>query len=487
MSETITKQTIDEITEIIQKLYLEDQIPWVIGYSGGKDSTAALQLVWNALLGLPDDKRSHKAVHVISTDTLVESPVVAAWVNLSLSRMRESALEQSLPIQVHRLTPTVQNSFWVNLIGKGYPAPRATFRWCTSRLKIEPSNRFVREVIAEHGETILILGTRKAESSNRARNMTRYEKQRIRDFLSPNASLPNSLVFSPIENWSNDDVWLYLMQVKNPWGHSNKDLLSMYRGASADGECPLVVDTNTPSCGNSRFGCWVCTLVEFDKSMAAMILNDDEKAWLAPLLEFRNEFGDMEKDRSRRDFRRMDGKILLHRDRLVHGPYTKHCREYWLRRLLQIQIQMHNNCPEEYKSLKLITDEELREIRKIWLTEKHEFDDMLPKIYLGITGEQFKYADELIEGPFGLDEWNILKKICGDDELLFELQASLLDIEQHTKIFNLQKGILDELENQIRRCYYEDENDAEHVAKFKDNQKKSIEDGRSSEEECYDN
>ena len=190
---------------------------------------------------------------------------------------------ESLPFVAHRLTPEVEDTFWVNLIGKGYPAPRHKFRWCTERLKIKPSNRFIRNVVRRNGEAILVLGTRKAESAKRASTMKKLEEQRVRDRLSPNANLPGCLVLSPIEDWSNDDVWLFLMQVDNPWGYRNKDLLTMYQGASEDGECPLVVDTSTPSCGDSRFGCWVCTLVDKDRSMTAMIQNDEEKEWMLPL------------------------------------------------------------------------------------------------------------------------------------------------------------------------------------------------------------
>ena len=39
-----------------------------------------------------------KQVHVISTDTLVENPIVAAWVTQSLVNMQEAADEQELPI-----------------------------------------------------------------------------------------------------------------------------------------------------------------------------------------------------------------------------------------------------------------------------------------------------------------------------------------------------------------------------------------------------
>ena len=276
----LTKDDIRSVLELIKELYLADKIPWICGYSGGKDSTAVVQLVWTALAQLPESQR-HKPVHVISTDTLVESPVVALWATRSLERMRRAAEAGGLPILPHRLVPEVTNTFWVNLIGRGYPYPRRNFRWCTDRLKIDPSNRFVKKILDAESEAILVLGTRKAESATRKAVMEEYEKKRYRAHLSPNGSFPNSYVFSPIEDWSNDNVWQYLVQYPNPWGHSNKDLLAMYSGASADGECALVLDTSTPSCGNSRFGCWVCTMVSEDKSMAAMIQNDEEKAWLA--------------------------------------------------------------------------------------------------------------------------------------------------------------------------------------------------------------
>src|SRR4051812_39315214 len=203
--------TIDAVVSKTQELYAADDVPWVVGYSGGKDSTAVLQIVWLALQGLPEEQR-HKPVHVISTDTLVENPVVAAWVTHSLEVMEAAAHEAGLPISPHRLTPAVADTFWVNLIGRGYPAPRPKFRWCTERLKIRPSNAFISKVVRQNGEVILVLGTRKAESAARARSMEKHERRRVRDRLSPNASLPNSLVYSPIEDWTNDDVWMFLMQ-----------------------------------------------------------------------------------------------------------------------------------------------------------------------------------------------------------------------------------------------------------------------------------
>ncbi|MBD2179704.1 DNA phosphorothioation system sulfurtransferase DndC [Aerosakkonema funiforme] len=446
-------EDIEMLTQEIQELYSLDEIPWVIGYSGGKDSTAVLQLIWNAIAALPLEKRT-KRIDVITTDTLVENPIVSNWVRNSIERMKAAAQEAKMPIEPHLLHPELTETFWVGVIGKGYPAPRGKFRWCTERLKINPSNRFIRDVIRNSGETILVLGTRKAESTKRAYRMKKMEAKRVRDRLSPNMNLPNSLVYSPIEDWRDDEVWLYLMQWQNPWGHSNKDLFAMYRGASADNECPLVVDTSTPSCGSSRFGCWVCTMVSQDKSLTAMIQNDEEKEWLQPLLDFRVEL-DVEDSRDRRDFRRRTGNVQLYERNLegeisiepIPGPYTKEAREYLLRRLLTVQTEIRRKAPPEMRDITLITHEELSEIRRIWLEERHEFDDSLPKIYQEVTGELFQDTRPGVERRLlGSDEWTVLEEISDGDIMHLELMAKLLDTERQYYTKTRRTGIYDTLE-----------------------------------------
>ena len=459
----ITKDLIDGLLVTIQNLYLADDIPWMIGYSGGKDSTAAVQLVWLAIEKLPEEARN-KPIIVMNTDTLVESPVVSKWVEKSLESMRIEAEKKNLPFIPKRLTPKDDDTFWVNLIGRGYPFPRMKFRWCTARLKIDPVNTFIKEKIAEHGEIILVLGTRKQESSRRNRTMTNLEKKRVRELLSPNPTLANELVFSPMESWADDDVWAFLMQYKNPWGYSNMDLLTMYRGATADNECPLQLDKSTPTCGKSRFGCWVCTMVEKDKSMEAMIANDQEKEWMSSLLEFRNEFGNEDGDRERRSFRRMKGNLQGNYGKLFHGPYKKEVREYWLERLLSIQKDINNNGPEEFSSLELITVPELRAIRRIWVNEKHEFDDSLPDIYERIIGKPFDDPEWIHNENFGMEEWKILKQVCGemypDEELVFEMMHTLIDLENRASNVNQRKEILEDINATVYRTFYKNEDDA---------------------------
>ena len=431
---------IELLTIEIQEIYLQGN-PIVIGWSGGKDSTTVLQLIWNAIKQLPIAQRTHK-IYVLTNDTLVENPIVSTQVRNSLKQMELAAREQEMPIVTHMTTPAVANTFWVCLIGKGYAAPRNQFRWCTERLKITPADEFIRSAIATNGSMVLALGVRKAESATRATSMAKQQREfRVSDRLNTNPNHPGSFTYSPIEDWRTDEVWLYLNLFENPWGGSNKDLFAMYRGATADNECPLVVDTSTPSCGSSRFGCWVCTLVDQDKSMAAMILNDEDKEWMQPLLDIRNELDVRNEkghhdDHHRRDYRRMGGNVQLYKAiaddgstilKPVPGPYTKFWREYWLRRVLETQTHIRKTAPPEMREIVLITHEELSEIRRIWLEQKHEFDDSLPQIYKEATGEDFvdgRLSDE--REILGNEEWETLKEICGDDENHLELMAGLL-------------------------------------------------------------
>lgn len=490
---TINKEKIEGLKETIRNLYLADSIPWVIGYSGGKDSTATLQLVWFALRELPAEKLN-KVVHVINTDTMVESPVIEKWVEKSLKMMDEASSNIESRVEklfvTHRLTPEYDNTFWVNFIGRGYPFPRKKLRWCTDRLKIRPVNKFVKEKIAEHGEIILVLGTRKAESTNRAKTMAYYEKKRVRELLSPNPTMANELVFSPLEDWTNKDVWVFLMQYENPWGLSNHELQTLYMSATDDKECPMITELSQPTCGQSRFGCWVCTMVEKDKSMEAMISNDDEKAWMTPLLEFRNRFGDEEKDRGRRSFKKMQGYLQGSYEQLHHGPYLKEWREQWLRELLEKQLEINKYGPEEFSEYELITIPELRCIRRIWVFEKHEFDDSLPRIYEEIMGKSFDDPDWIGSETYGEHEWDLLGKACDEvlnsnqfqdslqakkdakekndtkeleelkDNLALEMISSLIDIENRATSMHDRKGILDSLEKCIKKNFYENENDA---------------------------
>lgn len=471
----------ENIIKEIQALYLSDSLPWIIGYSGGKDSTASLQLIWTAIAELPEERRRFKPIHVISTDTLVENPVIALWVELSLQQMKLAAHKAGLPIHPHRLTPTLENRFWVNLIGKGYPAPRPKFRWCTDRLKISASTKFIQELSEANGEAILVLGQRRGESQARDKVIDQYQDStRARLSRNRDAKLSRVWVYLPIETWSSDDVWEYIIQTPNPWGISNQDLFDIYRGATPDAECPIVVDKSTPSCGDSRFGCYVCTMVSQDKSMAAMIQNDSAKAWMQPIMDFRDRYLAVD-DRAMRDFRRMNGKLILMNGRLVHGPYSQERRAELLRELLKTQTTVRKADVKGVEAIELIGLDELQEIRRIWVVDKGEIEDLVPAIYQEATGTPYP-GKELDPMPLEAADLEMLRQVAtewvreqlpaGEAEQsseraneLYKLTRTLLATAFRGLQSRRRSKQLDELQALLSAYAFVDEKDALEFAK----------------------
>lgn len=416
------------IAEIRQQ-YAADARPWVLGFSGGKDSTASLQLVWYALAGLPPEDRT-KPVYVISGDTLVETPVIVDYLRTTLARIGSAAREAGLPIETHLVTPEVDETFWVTMIGRGYPAPSSRFRWCTERMKIKPANRFILERVADHGEVTVVLGVRRQESATRAQVMSLREIKG--SLLSRHTRLPNAFVYTPVRDWSVDDVWAYLLQVPCPWGNDNQDLLAMYRQTSSD-ECPLVVDTTTPSCGSSRFGCWTCTVVSKDKAMEAMVDRGEE--WLEPLLAVRDRLAATQDPQVKalvRQHVRKDGSVTRKTmgdlsDPVVRGPYTmEFCREI-LHMVLEAERKAAAAAPPG-QEVQLISDDELRAIRRIWRFDRDEWDDEAPAIAEACGRSVWWGADDAV--PFEADDEARLRALCDEHEVPTAMLKRLIGCER---------------------------------------------------------
>lgn len=334
----------EQTKTLLRKHYSADLRPWVVAYSGGKDSTLVLQLVYELILEL--GPRAAKPVHVIASDTRVEAPNVETYLSERLTRIESHARANGVPVKVHRVRPSPEQGFWGNLIGKGYPSPTRWFRWCTTKMKIKPSRAAIESIVREQGGVVLLLGTRLDESASRARRMeARATNERG---LNPHGEIPDALVMTPIADWSTDQVWEYLFTHNPPpWGGTHDYMLDLYRQASG-GECPVVLDLNTPSCGGSRFGCWTCTVVKEDKSMRGFI--DSGEDWMAPLAEFRNWLKQIREDPTNRDGVRRN-------EAFGTGPFTSEMRKEILRRLLAM---------EKAIGRRLIEDEEIAYIQRQW-------------------------------------------------------------------------------------------------------------------------
>ena len=350
----------------------DDGTPWVIAYSGGKDSTLLLHLVWECVVAMPPADRV-RPIYVINNDTLVESPMVQDHANDSMLVIAEAATIQEMPIKTHTSKPYADQTFWVNIIGRGYIPPTRNFRWCTDRMKIQPTDELIRGIVRQSGEAVLLIGTRMAESSNRRQGMMRVGA--VSNATNPHNSIPNCRIMTPLAELEDNDVWMFLLICRPPWGGSHSRLVGMYKNAGG-GECPLVLTkADAPSCGTTspRFGCWTCTVVKKDRSLLGTIqAGDSEGENLLKMADFRDYLIELREDDSNRWPFRRNGITQLKGGKRTMGPFKIEVRQDILDRLHQLEN-------ETDKSLISAYEEDL--IRDIWRTDRSS-DDRASKISL---------------------------------------------------------------------------------------------------------
>jgi DNA sulfur modification protein DndC len=261
-------------------------------------------------------------------------------------------------IRTEITAPRLDHRFWVNLIGRGYPSPSRTFRWCTDRMKIQPTSDYIRRQASQTGEVILLLGVRREESAARAARIDRYNRASGGTRLNPHNDLAGCHVFRPIVDLTTDEVWEFLGTCSPPWGGSYRELIQLYRD-SLGGECPVVTQkSDAPSCGtaSSRFGCWTCTVVVKDRSLEGFV--ESGFAEFGPLLTFRDWLATVRDEAGRRTNRRRDGSIThMKTGELVRGPFTIETRQELLEKLLNLQAEVGKT---------LISREEISRIKEIW-------------------------------------------------------------------------------------------------------------------------
>jgi DNA sulfur modification protein DndC len=429
------------IDEIIDQYAFADtsQRPWIIGFSGGKDSTVLLTLVWKALLKireLPNPFQLRRPIYVVCNDTMVENPIITEYVFEVLNTIEKAAKAQDLPIFIKTTTPKLEDSFWVNVLGKGYPVPNNLFRFCTEKLKIKPTSKFILDQLDEMGEAIVLIGTRLDESASRAKSIKKHEIKGKR--LSKHPLNPNTYTFAPIIELHLEEIWYIINSFPSPWGFDNKRLFQIYSDASADDyECPTVVtDKSHASCGQSRFGCWVCTVVKEDKSMRALISNGFE--WLQPLLTYRNELNQGRNISENRRTERRNGQNAIDETGHNQGNYTEAYRAKMLRRLLETQKLVQEARPH----IELITSQELIAIQVTWYRDGI-FDFKVSEIFSNVYGRKIS-VDKM-----KFKEKIILEDICKNNPKDYQLINDLLSLQKSKTILMNNYGLQTDLENRL--------------------------------------
>lgn len=438
------KKIPNRITEIIDELidqYLDEDRynrPWIIGFSGGKDSTVLLTLVWLALLKIREENPTitlERQVYVVSNDTMVENPVIEEYVKNVLQTIEKAAREQQLPITVKTTTPQIEDTFWYCVIGKGYPVPNNSFRFCTEKMKIKPTSTFITNQVVADGEAIILIGTRLAESQQRAKSIKKHDIKGHR--LSKHPLNPNTYTYAPIKELMLEEVWWIINALPSPWGFDNQVLFKIYLDASADDyECPTVVTNDSHrSCGQSRFGCWVCTVVKEDKSMSALIKNGVN--WMQPLLDFRNRLVENRNISDNRSETRRNGQLAVDETGHKMGNYTMEYRIQLLRELLTIQKDT-----QQYRSsIDLITSQELIAIQVMWYRDGN-FTTTVNDIYNDV------YGYDLPNDNIGLQERLLLERAC-NNPAHYSLIKELLALQKNKVLLVKKYGLQTDLETRL--------------------------------------
>lgn len=182
-----------DVVSRVKREYLSEKhaAPWIVGFSGGKDSTLVLHAIFESLLSIAPSRRNRE-IHVVSNDTLVESPLVISHLNSVTDKISRAAKALGLPMKVARTLPDRDKTFWVLLIGKGYPSPNMTMRWCTDRLKILPTSTYIKNEVSKAGAVIVVLGVRADESQSRQRSIKKFRNNRGSE-LTEHDRLPGAL------------------------------------------------------------------------------------------------------------------------------------------------------------------------------------------------------------------------------------------------------------------------------------------------------
>ncbi|MBL1280772.1 MAG: DNA phosphorothioation system sulfurtransferase DndC [Fluviicola sp.] len=448
MFQEIKSKSVENIiSEIIdQYTYADDtDRPWIIGFSGGKDSTVLLTLVWIALRRIredfPNPYQLRRPVHVVCNDTMVENPIIETYVDDVLAKIEIAAREQNLPIFVKKTTPKLDESFWVNVIGRGYPVPNNTFRWCTDKLKIKPTASFLLEQIDEKGEAIVLLGTRYEESASREKSMRKHEVKGNR--LSKHTVSANTYVYAPIKDLMLEQIWYIINTVPSPWGFDNSILFKIYSDASADDyECPTVVtDKKHTSCGQSRFGCWTCTVVKKDKSMTALVEKGQE--WMKPLMNYRNSLVEQRNLGENRRDKRRNGQRAVDEDGRPNGNYNAGYRARMLRELLEVQRDLQKERPY----INLINNQELIAVQVIW-NRDGIFDHNVADIYRKAFNREISTNNIK---SLGQTERRILAEVCEDNPEYYNLIDNLISLQESKTLLLSKYGLHNDVERQIER------------------------------------
>lgn len=320
---------------------------WAVAYSGGKDSTATVTLV--AHLIATGQIPTPESLTVLYADTRMELPPLHACAMTILGELQQRGIKTQVVL------PALDDRFFVYMFGRGVPAPKNRFRWCTPQLKVEPMEAALMGLRQQYGEKFLMLtGVRLGESAAR--------DQRIALSCSKDGGecgqgwfqvqTPESVAdtLAPLLHWRVCHIWDWLTFYAPDYGFSTGMVAEAYGGDEAEEI-------------NARTGCVGCNLASKDVALDA-ILRLPQWAYLAPFKRLKPLYQELVQPQYRLrkiDEKKKDGTPSANPNRL--GPYTMEARRYGLKVVLDIQDEINRAAREQGRPLvDLISTEECARI-----------------------------------------------------------------------------------------------------------------------------
>lgn len=249
----ISMPDLEKVFELIHKVRA---FPFVIAYSGGKDSSVTLDIVARYA-----DKYGLEApIYVVYNETWLDPPPVRKWVYSHLEAVKRWAKQTGRDFKIIITTPPPGKDFFTLVLEKGYALPVIRWHapWCNKEMKTRPTGRLLKKIMQENGYKTLVYvtGGRITESSRRKKSL---RKLGVESPLSVTKKEYVGKVYylAPIYDWKDEEVLTYLKEnTPTIFGDSYIPLLNLYRRYGENGR-------------KLRTGCWICPQVKRDKFLEA--------------------------------------------------------------------------------------------------------------------------------------------------------------------------------------------------------------------------
>lgn len=233
----ITEEAINFVQGYVGKYAIEDMM---VSFSGGKDSTVTSHIV-NRALG------TNKVLHVFG-DTTLEFPYTLDY------RKRFNKNEESQGVRI--LTAKNREKNFEDLCAIVGP-PSRVMRWCCTVFKTGAIQKTISSAFKDKNNILSFQGIRHNESASRSK----YERE------SESPKISKQTVASPIIDWIDYDVWLYILT-------TGIDFNEAYR------------------LGWTRVGCWCCpNNGGWSEFLAKVHMYDQYVHWHSMLVDFAKMIG----------------------------------------------------------------------------------------------------------------------------------------------------------------------------------------------------